>query len=200
MKSWKPFVWGFRQSSVDNEVAPFDRKPLLASSFIAFLWILRKTTRILSIATRWKKNLMPVTILCIFGGASAWVVVLQRLMQTTLGWSQNVGYFSWFIERDPPILPVVKVFWFWHSIGVILFCTCTTNIFISIVFDHPFTENMISQESIVDSFVVPLYASLFSSYWPDNVLCLLAFSHICGHEVFPYWWHTKEVKESPSYI
>ena len=49
-------------------------------------------------------------------------------------------------------------------IGVILFCKnvpFTTNIFISTVFEHPFTENMISQELIMDSFVVPLYASLF---------------------------------------
>ena len=47
---------------------------------------------------------------------------------------------------------------------MILFCKnvpCTTNFFISIVLNHPFTENMISQESIMDSFVVPLFASLF---------------------------------------
>ena len=49
-------------------------------------------------------------------------------------------------------------------ISVILFCKnvpCATNFFISIVFDHSFAENMISQESITDSFVVPLFASLF---------------------------------------
>ena len=62
-----------------QRVAPFDHKPLLASSFIDFLSILRKTTRILSIATRWSKNSMPVSILCISSRASAQVVVLQLL-------------------------------------------------------------------------------------------------------------------------
>ena len=45
---------------------------------------------------------------------------------------------------------------------------------------------MILQESIMDSFVVPLFASLFLvGYGPDDVLCLLEVSHICGREVFP---------------
>ena len=71
---------------------------------------------------------------------------------------------------------------------MIFFCKnvpCTTNFFISLVFNHSFTENMISQESIMDSFVVPLFASLFSNYGPADILCLLVVSHICGHEVFP---------------
>ena len=38
---------------------------------------------------------------------------------------------------------------------------CTTNFFISTVFNHSATENMISQESVMDSFVILLYASLF---------------------------------------
>ena len=38
---------------------------------------------------------------------------------------------------------------------------CSTNFFISIVLDHPFTENIISQESIMDFFVVFHFASLF---------------------------------------
>ena len=49
-------------------------------------------------------------------------------------------------------------------IGVIFICKnvpCTTNFFISTVFNHSPTENMISQESVMDSFVVPLHASLF---------------------------------------
>ena len=68
------------------------------------------------------------------------------------------------IERDPPILPVVKSIRILHSIGVILFCKnvrCTTNIFISIVFDHPFTEDMISQEKIMDPCEFSFNASLF---------------------------------------
>ena len=83
----------------------------------------------------------------------------QRLVEvrTFSYWFGNV---SWLIERDPPILPVVKVFWFWHSTGVILFCKnvpCTTNIIIiSIVLGHSVTENMISQESIMDSFELSL--------------------------------------------
>ena len=53
------------------------------------------------------------------------------------------------------------------------------------VLNHPFTENMISQESIMDSFEVPLFASFFSNYGPDGILCFLEVSHICGHGVFP---------------
>ena len=55
-------------------------------------------------------------------------------------------------ERYPPILPVSE------SILILTFDRCdlvlqdrpTTNIFISIVFEHPFTEKMISQETIMD--------------------------------------------------
>ena len=48
--------------------------------------------------------------------------------------------------------------------GVIFFCKIVpfrTNIFISIVFEHPFAENMISQETIMDPSELPFYASLF---------------------------------------
>ena len=37
----------------------------------------------------------------------------------------------------------------------------------------------------MDSFVVTLYASLFSSYGPDDILCFLEVSQICGREVVP---------------
>ena len=40
----------------------------------------------------------------------------------------------------------------------------------------------------------------FSSYWPDDVLSFLEFSHICGNEVFPSWSRILELKESPMYI
>ena len=49
-------------------------------------------------------------------------------------------------------------------IGVIFICKnvpCTTNFFISTVFNHSPTEEMISQESVMDFFAILLYASLF---------------------------------------
>ena len=49
-------------------------------------------------------------------------------------------------------------------IGVIFICKnvpCTTNFFISTVFNHSHTEDMISQGSVIDSFAVLLYASFF---------------------------------------
>ena len=49
-------------------------------------------------------------------------------------------------------------------IGVIFICQIvpfTTNIFISIVFELSFTENMISQESVMDSCAFSFDASLF---------------------------------------
>ena len=49
-------------------------------------------------------------------------------------------------------------------IGVVFICKaipCSTSFFISTVFNHSSTENVIWQESVMDSFVVPLYASLF---------------------------------------
>ena len=62
-----------------QRVAPFYRKPLHASSFIDFLWIIMNSNKILSIATRWKKNSMPVSIPCTFSRAWAWGFVLQLL-------------------------------------------------------------------------------------------------------------------------
>ena len=87
-------------------------------------------------------------------------------------------------------------------IGVILFCKIvpfTTNFFISIVLNHPFTENMISQESIMDSFCSPSFCISFSNYGPDDILCFLEVSHICGHEVFPSCFRILELKEGPTY-
>ena len=34
-------------------------------------------------------------------------------------------------------------------------------------------------------FLKSLLMHPFSSYGPDDILCLLEVSHICGHEVFP---------------
>ena len=49
------------------------------------------------------------------------------------------------------------------------------------------TEDEISQESVMDFFVVLFFASLFQviGQVTDNILCLLAFSHIYDREVFP---------------
>ena len=69
-----------------------------------------------------------------------------------------------FIEMEPPIVPVIEVFFLWHMISVIFICKnipCSTNFFISIVFNHSSKENVISQESVMDSFIVFLLASLF---------------------------------------
>ena len=70
---------------------------------------------------------------------------------------------------------------------------CTTNFFISTVFNHSPTECFISYEFIMDYFIV-LYAS-FSSYWPDNILNFLEVSHICGRDVFLSWWRILELKQ-----
>ena len=97
--------------------------------------------------------------------------------------SQWLGVISRLFERDPPIVLVVKVFFFGRMIGVIFICKnvpCTTNVFSSTVFNQSPTEILISQESVMDSFVVPSLCISFSSYWPDNILCFL--------EVFPYLW------------
>ena len=105
--------------------------------------------------------------------------------------------------RDPPILHVVKVFCFWHSVGVILFCKnipCSTNCFISIVLDHSFKENMISQESVIGFRCSPSLCISFSSYWPDNILCFLEVCHICSRDVFPSLWRILELKEDPMYF
>ena len=59
-----------------------------------------------------------------------------------------------------------------------------TNFFISIMFEHSCTEVRISQETIVDPFETPFDAS-FSNYGLDDILFVVEFSHICGHEVAP---------------
>ena len=111
INSWKPFVWGFTQRSVDNGLPLSITKPLHAASFMDFLCFLRKTTRIHSIATKWRKNSVTVAVAGNSSMAWAWVVVLQilgvnGLVQTTLGWSQN-GFsmvrqcFLTYWERSP---------------------------------------------------------------------------------------------------
>ena len=46
----------------------------------------------------------------------------------------------------------------------------------------------------------PYICISFSSDWPDNILYFLGVSNLCGHEIFPSWWRTLELKESPMYI
>ena len=116
---------------------------------------------------------MTIAVAVTSSWAWAWDVVLQFLgvngsVCTTLGWSQN-GFsvvrqcLQTYWERSTNFVCNENLFWFWHSIGEILFCKIVplkTNIFISIMLNHSSTENMISQESIMDSFEVPLFASL----------------------------------------
>ena len=52
----------------------------------------------------------------------------------------------------------------------------------------------------MDSLELFLFCFSSSLGWPDNNIFILAFCRICGHEVFPSWWHTLGVKQSPSYI
>ena len=62
-----------------QRVAPFDRKPLHASFFIDFLWIIMKTTRNHSIATNWRKNSMMGAVPGTSRRVAVWLVVLQIL-------------------------------------------------------------------------------------------------------------------------
>ena len=156
-------------------VAPFYHKSLHASSFMDFLWILRKTTRIHSIATKWRKNSMTVAVAGTSSMAWAWVVVLQilgvnGLVWTTLGFKSErflngPPVFPDLLREIPPILCVMKIFCVWHSTGEILFCKIVsfkTNIFISIMFKHTFAKIRISKETIMDPFdEMSLDASLF---------------------------------------
>ena len=76
-----------------QRVSPFYHVALHVSSFIDFLWIM-KTTRIHSIATNLRKNLMMGAFPSTSSRASTWVVVLQilgvnGLMWSTHRWSQN---------------------------------------------------------------------------------------------------------------
>ena len=126
-----------------------------------------------------------------------WFKCRQRLGQKVFS---LVGYrFPTYWERSIHHLIAVEVFFFWHMIGVILFCNnipCATNFFITIVLDHSFTENMISKESIMDSFELSLTASLFQimgqMIWsfPRSV----AMKSSLLDYVFWKW------KKSPSYI
>ena len=52
----------------------------------------------------------------------------------------------------------------------------------------------------MDSFVVPLYASLFQVIGQIIFSVSWKFSHICGREVFPSWWRILELTEGPMYI
>ena len=45
-------------------------------------------------------------------------------------------------------------------------------------------ENHDLARTIMDPCELPLDASLFSNYGPDDILSFLEFSHICGHEDF----------------
>ena len=70
-----------------------------------------------------------------------------------------------------------KYFGFRHSIGEILFCKIVhfdTNFFISIMFEHAFTKNRISQETIVDPCEFPLDASPFQTM--DQMIFFLFWS------------------------
>ena len=61
-------------------------------------------------------------------------------------------------------MSVMKIFWFCHSVGEILFCKIVpfeTNIFISIMFELWFTKIRISQETIMDQCESSLDVSLF---------------------------------------
>ena len=46
----------------------------------------------------------------------------------------------------------------------------------------------------------PFLCISFSSYGPDNILCFLEVSHICGHEVFPSWSRSLKLREGSMYI
>ena len=48
---------------------------------------------------------------------------------------------------------------------------------------HKIQESI--KEAIVDSFEMPLDASLFSTYGLDDILFVVEFSHIDGREVVP---------------
>ena len=60
-----------------------------------------------------------------------------------------------------------------------------TDLFISIMFELGCTKFGIDQKAIVDPLITPLDASLFSNYGLDDILFVVEFSHICGHEVVP---------------
>ena len=88
--------------------------------------------------------------------------------------------FSKFIERDPPILSVSKVLFLRHSISEIflrILVHLDTDPFSSIMFELRFTKYGIFQETIVNSFKIPLYVSLsqFMGIWWS--LCSLVFPH-----------------------
>ena len=164
----------FSPKICEQQVAPFDHKPLHASSFIDFLWILRKTTRILSIATRWRKNSMVGATACTSSRAWAWVVFLQLLrvkrFHVDNAWLKSERFLNGSVvfpdllrerstnfvcSEDILILTSGNVNFFCKNVPI------TTNIFISIVFEHPFTESMISQETIMDPRAFSFDASPF---------------------------------------
>ena len=98
------------------------------------------------------------------------------------------------IVRDPPILSVVKIFCFWHSIGEILFCKIVpvqTNIFISIMFEQTLTKKHDLARNDHGSLWILFWRVSFSNYGPDDSLFFLE----CGHEVFPSWLRTLELRE-----
>ena len=87
--------------------------------------------------------------------------------------------------------------------GVIFICKnipCSTNFIISTVFNH-FVHGKHDLARIGHGFLwSPSFCISFSCYWPENILCFLELSHICGYEVFPSWLRIVELKEGPVYI
>ena len=53
------------------------------------------------------------------------------------------------------------------------------------MFEHGFTKIRNSQETIVDPCEF-LLVEFVSNYGPGDILSFLEFSHINGHEVFPF--------------
>ena len=100
-----------------------------------------------------------------------------------------VGVRTRLIEMEPPIVPVVEIFFFWHMISVIFFCKSipsSTNFFIS-------NKNLSW---------IPWHCLFFLHFLigePD-IFCFLEVYHISGCEVFPSWWRILELKEGPIHI
>ena len=156
-----------------QRVSPFYHKSLHASSFIDFLWILMKTTRIHSTTTNWRKNSMIGAVPGTSSRGAVRVVVLQilgvnALMWTTLRWSQNdfsmVQCFQTYWERSTNFVCIENI----------LIPSCNERKSLSVRSSH-----------LIQTSSSRSCSSMAVRTSGDDILSFLEFSHICGHEVVP---------------
>ena len=139
-----------------QQVAPFDRKPLHAYFFTNFFSkFIGKPPRFSPLPPSGRRTRCRFQCFVfprkhrpelLSSNFLVWTVKCRQRMVKIRTFSQWLGVRTRLIESDPPILPVVKVSFFWQ-ISVIFICKnipSSTNFFISIVFNHSNAEFLIS--------------------------------------------------------